>query len=61
MRQESYCNAFNAVVAAFSQDISVVLSLPYVHEVYFRCWNLLEDYPGQVKAYLTDIRQVQGG
>ena len=59
--QESCCNAFNAVVAAFSQDIFVVLSLPYAPEVYLRCWNLLEDYPSQAKAYLTDIRQVRRG
>ena len=49
------------MVAAFPQDISVVLSLPYVPEVYLCCWNLLEDYPSQAKTYLTDIRQVRGG
>ena len=31
---ESCCNAFNAVVAAFSQDISASLSLPCTLEVY---------------------------
>ena len=49
------------MVVAFLQDISVILSLPYVPEVYLRCWNLLEDYPSQAKAYLTEIRQVRGG
>ena len=32
--QESSCVAFNAVVAAFSQDISVSLSLPYALVIY---------------------------
>ena len=32
--QESSCAAFNAVVAAFSQDISVSLSLPYALVIY---------------------------
>ena len=36
------------------------LSLPCTPEVYIRCWNLLEDYPSQANAYLTDIRQVRG-
>ena len=49
------------MVTAIPPDISVVLSLPYALEVYLRYWNLLEDYPSQAKAYLTDIRQVQGG
>ena len=49
------------MVAAFPLDISVFLSLLYAPEVYLRCWNLLEDYPSQAKAYLTDIRQVRGG
>ena len=49
------------MVAAFSQDIFVVLSLPYAPEVYLHCWNLLKDYPSQAKTYLTDIRQVRGG
>ena len=47
--------------SSFPQDISVSLSLPCAPEVYLRCWNLLEDYPSQANAYLTDIRQVQGG
>ena len=49
------------MVAAFSQDISVFLSLLYTSEVYLRYWNVLEAYPSQAKAYLTDIRQVRGG
>ena len=40
--QESYCNAFNAVVAVFSLDISVFLSLPCTFEVYLRRWSFLE-------------------
>ena len=40
--QESCCNAFNAVVAAFSLDISVFLSIPCTFEVYLRCWSFLE-------------------
>ena len=40
--QESCCNAFNAVVAAFSQDISASLSLPCTLEVYLHLWNFLE-------------------
>ena len=49
------------VVAAFPQDISVFLSLPYAPEIYRRCWNFLEGYPSQAKAHLTDIRQVREG
>ena len=37
--QESCCNAFNAVVAAFSQDISASLSLPCTLVVYLHHWN----------------------
>ena len=40
--QESSCDAFNAVVAAFSQDISVSLSLPYALVIYLYLWNFLE-------------------
>ena len=40
--QESSCNAFNAVVAAFSQDISASLSLPHVLVTYLYLWNFLE-------------------
>ena len=40
------------MVAAFSQDISVFLSLLYTSEVYFHCWNVLEAYPNQAKAHL---------
>ena len=58
--QESCCSAFNAVVVAFPK-IFVSLSPPYAPKVYLRCWNLLEDYPSQVNAYLNDICQVRGG
>ena len=37
------------------------LSLPRTPKAYLRYWNLLEDYPSQANAYLTDIRQVRGG
>ena len=40
--QESCCNAFNAVVAAFSQDISASLSLPCASVIYPHLWNFLE-------------------
>ena len=40
--QESCCNAFNAVVAAFSLDISASLSLPCTFVVYLHRWNFLE-------------------
>ena len=43
--QESCCSAFNAVVAVFSQDIFIFLSLPCALEVYLRCWNFLEGCP----------------
>ena len=40
--QESCCNAFYAVVAAFSQDISASLSLPCTFVIYLHFWNFLE-------------------
>ena len=40
--QESCCNVFNAVVAAFSQDISASLSLPCTLVIYLHLWNFLE-------------------
>ena len=40
--QESSCNAFNAEVAAFSQDIPASLSLPYTLVIYPHLWNFLE-------------------
>ena len=40
--QESSCDAFNAVVAAFSQDISASLSLPHVLVTYLYLWNFLK-------------------
>ena len=40
--QESCYNAFNAVVVAFSQDISASLSLPCTPVSYLHLWNFLE-------------------
>ena len=40
--QESSCDAFNAVVAAFSRDISASLSLPHALVIYLYLWNFLE-------------------
>ena len=40
--QESSCDAFNAMVAAFSQDISASLSLPHALVVYLYLWNFQE-------------------
>ena len=40
--QESSCAAFNAVVAAFSPDISVSLSLPYALVIYLYLQSFLE-------------------
>ena len=40
--QESCYNTFNAVVAAFSQDISASLSLPCTLVSYLHLWNFLE-------------------
>ena len=40
--QESCCNAFNTVVAAFSQDISASLSLPCALVIYLHLWDFLE-------------------
>ena len=59
--QESCCNAFNAVVAAFSQDISASLSLSCTFVVYLHRWNFLEGELGGDEAHLTDICQIRGG
>ena len=40
--KESCCNAFNAVVAAFSQDISASLSLSCALVIYLHLWDFLE-------------------
>ena len=48
------------MVAAFPQDISAFLSLPYSSEAYLRRWNFLEGYISQGEVDLTDICQVQG-
>ena len=49
------------VVAAFSLDIYVFLSSPYVPEVYPHCWILLEGHLSYPDTRLTDIRLVRGG
>ena len=61
MRLGNYCNAFNAVVAAFSLDIFVFLSIPCTFEVYLRRWNILEGGLGQDEARSTDMCQIRGG
>ena len=48
------------MVAAFPQDISAFLSLPYSFEVYLRRWNFLEGYISQGEIDLKDICQVRG-
>ena len=64
--QESSCKAFNAVIAAFSQDISASLSLPYTLASYPYLWNFLESglkesrgtsqqrAPGPRRVFLSD-------
>ena len=64
--QESSCKAFNAVIAAFSQDISASLSLPFTLATYPHLWNLLESglkgsrgtshqrTPGPRRVFLSD-------
>ena len=59
--QKGCYNAFNAVVAAFPLDISVVLSSPYVPEVYPHRWKLLEGYLSHPGACSIDIHPVRGG
>ena len=59
--QESCCDAFNAVVAAFSLDISVFLSLPCTFEVYLCRWSFLEGGLEQDEAHFIDICQIRGG
>ena len=59
--QKSCCNAFNAVVAAFSLDISVFLSSPYVLKVYYHRWILLEGHQSHLDTRLIDIRPIRGG
>ena len=53
--QKSCCNAFNAMVAVFSLDISVFLSSSYMPEVYLHYWKLLEGHLSHPGTYLTDI------
>ena len=64
--QESSCKAFNAVIAAFSQDISASLSLPLTLATYPHLWNFLESglkesrgtsqqrTPGPRRVFLSD-------
>ena len=59
--QESWCTAFNEVVAAFSLDISVFLSLPCIFEVYLRRWSFLEGCLEQDETHSIDICQIRGG
>ena len=49
------------MVAAFSLDIFVFLSFPYVPEVYPHCWRLLEGHLSHPGTRLTDIRLILGG
>ena len=64
--QESSCKAFNAVIAAFPQDISASLSLPFTLATYPHLWNFLESglkesrgtsqqrTPGPRRVFLSD-------
>ena len=60
--QESCCNAFNAVVTAFSQDISASLSLPCTFVIYLHLWNFLEGglrgRQGPPHRHMPDPRRV---
>ena len=60
--QESCCNAFNAVVATFSQDISASLSLPCTLVIYLHIWNFLEGglrgSRGPPRRHMPDPRRV---
>ena len=49
------------VVAAFPLDISVLLSSPYMPEVYPLRWKLLEGHLSHPGTCLTDIRPIQEG
>ena len=48
------------MVAAFSLDISMFLSSPYVPEVYPHRWILLEGHLSHPDTRLTDIRPIRG-
>ena len=57
MRPGKLLNTFNAVVAAFPQDISSFLSFPCSSEFYLRHWNFLEGYISQMKlTWQTFVR-----
>ena len=49
------------MVAAFSLDISVFLSLPCTFEVYLCRWSFLEGGLEQDEAHFIDICQIRGG
>ena len=49
------------MVAAFSLDISVFLSLPCTFEVYLRRWSFLEGGLEQDEAHFIDTCQIRGG
>ena len=57
--QESCYNTFNAVVAIFSLDIYVFLSLPCTFEVYLCRWSFLEGGLEQEEAHFIDICQIR--
>ena len=58
--QKSCYSAFNVVIAAFSLDISVFLSSPYVPEVYPHRWILLEGHQSHQDTRVTDICSIRG-
>ena len=49
------------MVAAFSLDIFVFLSLSCTFEVYLRRWSFLEGGLEQDEAHFIDICQIRGG
>ena len=49
------------MVAAFSLDISVFLSLPCTFEAYLRRWSFLEGCLEQDEAHFIDICQIREG
>ena len=49
------------MVAVFSLDIAVFLSIPYTFEVYLRRWSFLEGGLEQNEAHFIDICQIRGG
>ena len=49
------------MVAAFPLDISILLSSPYMPEVYPHRWKLLKGHLSHPGTCLTDIRLIQEG